>query len=116
MAGHKLEECLAVVWSHVLEELRRVVHEELIAQSKASPPPLSQQLTVAQAGQIASRCPDSIRHAIKHGKLKASKPGGSRQWLIQAAELRRWLGGNKGEGVPLDLETEINKAVAKALQ
>lgn len=48
-------------------------------------------LTVAEAAAISRRQPRTIRAWISRGALRASRPAGGRQFLIQRADLDRLL-------------------------
>jgi excisionase family DNA binding protein len=72
-------------------------------------------LSVAEAGRIAHRHPETIRRAINGGFLRASKPGGGREWLIEASELRRWMKAKRPKRPERasDLTSEVESALAR---
>jgi excisionase family DNA binding protein len=99
--------------------LREVLREELpralaALQGAATPaPPPRGRLSVAEAAALAHRHQDTIRRAIRAGALKAMKPAGGREWIIEAAEVERWT----RSGTPasaVDIAAEVDKAVARA--
>jgi excisionase family DNA binding protein len=104
--------------------LREVVREELDARTAEAPPIngamgyRSGTLSVAEAAQMAHRNPETIRRAIHDSTLRATKPEGGREWLIESNELRRWMkaAGPKRSPRALDMKSEVESAVARALE
>lgn len=73
-----------------------------------------QRLKTRHAAQLADCHPDTIRRAIADGDLKASKPKGSREYLIVLGDLRRWMeerGKTRGSEGPVDLRGAVDQAV-----
>jgi hypothetical protein len=70
---------------------------------------------VRRAAELADCCPDTVRKAIKEKQLKATKPQGSREWLVDVLELQRWMGERsaprRGE---VDNAAAVDEAVARA--
>ncbi len=103
--------------------LREVVREELSARTGDSAPTngigrRSGTLSVAEAAQVAHRHPETIRRAIHDTILRATKPEGGREWLIESNELRRWMKaqGPKRSARALNMKSEVDSAVARALE
>jgi excisionase family DNA binding protein len=102
--------------------LREVVREELNARTE-EPPRVNGTashngtLSVAEAAQIAHRHPETIRRAIHDGGLRATKPEGGREWLIESKELRRWMKAQAPKRSPraLNMKSEVDSAVARVL-
>src|SRR5260370_17041167 len=102
--------------------LREVVREELSARTGDSAPTngigrRSGTLSVAEAAQIAHRHPETIRRAIHDGALRATKPEGGREWLIESNELRRWMKAQAPKRSPpaLNMKSQAHSPVAHAL-
>jgi len=71
-------------------------------------------LKIRHAAQLAGNMhPDTLRRAIKAKKLRAQKPAGSREWLIDARDLQCWLSGEKS-AVPVDIRGELEKSLRHA--
>jgi excisionase family DNA binding protein len=103
--------------------LREVVREELNARVAEAPPingmgNRTGTLSVVEAAQIAHRNPETIRRAIRDSTLRATKPEGGREWLIESNELRRWMKaqGPKRSPRALNMKSEVDSAVARALE
>jgi excisionase family DNA binding protein len=103
--------------------LREVVREELNARTGEAPPihgtaSHNGTLSVAEAAQIAHRHPETIRRAIHDSALRATKPEGGREWLIESNELRRWMKAQEPKRSPgaLSMKSEVDSAVARALE
>ena len=69
--------------------------------------------SVAEAAKVACRHPDTVRRAIKAGELRAFHPLGAREWVIESADLDRWLQRVPASNV-VDLDLEARKALDRA--
>jgi len=92
------------------EVLPPIIRDELgTMQAQARP---KKHLTVADVADTAQCHPDTVRRAIRAGTLKASKPKGSRRWLIDPGDLARWMGAPSPKVDPADaVEREITRAL-----
>lgn len=97
------------------ETMRQVVREEVraaLAEQKApSRIPTPARLSVMEAAALAHKHPDTIRRAIKGKDLRATKPRGSREWVVSGEDFDRWITGASLH--PLDMASEVDKAVAR---
>jgi excisionase family DNA binding protein len=101
--------------------LREVLRDELNARNADAPPTNGMShrtgpLSVSEAAQVAHRHQETIRRAIHDHTLRATKPEGGREWLIESNELQRWMRAQKPKRSPRasDMAGEVESAVARA--
>src|ERR1700712_4501908 len=84
----------------LLDVLRSPEGQAAIRSAVATSAPVAGPVTYAlSAGDYLSgsacargrgKTPDTIRHHIADGRLRAAKPAGSREWSVRREELDRW--------------------------
>ncbi len=106
--------------SALADEIRAAVREELRpllgrldALRPAGLDPLAG-LDITEAARVAHRSPDTLRRAIREGKLKATRPDGGRQWIVLAGDLEQWMGRRKTQQ-RVDIEAAGRQALARAV-
>ena len=67
-------------------------------------------LTTTEAARMRKCSPLTITRAIKSGILKASKPLGSRNWLIELQDMEIFLRGNTDVSVKLESSSVEGKS------
>jgi excisionase family DNA binding protein len=95
--------------------LREVLREEL--PRLAAGLPLSREpsrIGVPEAATLANRHPDTVRRAIKAGRLHAMKPEGAREWILDGRDVDRWIRGER-QAPPTDVKADVESALARAL-
>jgi len=106
--------------SALADEIRAAVREALrdelprvLGELRAVGTPRTVRIGVAEASNLARRHPDTVRRAIKAGRLRASRPSGAREWILDAADVERWV---QGEAVTtVDMKADVEAALARAL-
>ena len=73
----------------VLERLKIAPSEDLVPPRVPLPDKLT--LSVAEAARLTGLSPDSLRDAIKAGRLKAKIVKGRRGWTIKREDLEAWV-------------------------
>jgi len=99
--------------------LREVLREELAGVLARVPSTAPQslprgRLSVPEAAELARRHPDTVRRAIKAGELHATKPVGAREWILDRAEVERWIRGSHSPD-PTSMQADVERAVARAI-
>jgi excisionase family DNA binding protein len=106
------EELRAMLREVVDEALNDLPRGRTLANGNQTTP---ETLSVAEAAQIAHRHPETIRRAINDATLRASKPAGGREWLIEAVELQRWMNAKRSKRSERasNLSSEVEDALAR---
>jgi excisionase family DNA binding protein len=96
--------------------VRSVVREELQrcgldAKAPADSTPADAPLTPAEAGRLASCTAETVRRAVRAGKLPASTRG--RSILLEREDVLRWAG-RLSPATVVDLREAARQAVARA--
>jgi excisionase family DNA binding protein len=110
----EIKDAVREVLRQVLCEVLRQELPRALAQlqpTRPAPQLCPARLSVAEAAARAHRHPDTLRRAIKAGTLRATRPAGGREWVVDSAELERWVSGPAS--APLDMQAEVDKAVAR---
>lgn len=94
------------------EEVRQLLVELRPTASAANDAPPEFAVSVSRAAELSGYTHETILARINDGQLRATKPGGSREWRILVDDLRRWLASESGEKVVLDNKSEARKIVA----
>jgi excisionase family DNA binding protein len=92
------------------DELPRLVAGLLHASRSGSPA----RIGVAEAAALSNRHPDTVRRAIKKGRLRAARPSGARVWVIETRDVERWVRGDERDA-KADMSGDVEAAVARAL-
>lgn len=70
-------------------------------------------LTVDQVADRLQANPETIRRWLRSGRLRGSRPGGTRAgWRVRASELRRLTGGAEQDAVETEVQAHATAALA----